>query len=867
MQPLLRLCATALAAATVSASLLAHDGDPKMLDRRPMYPGPGWRNAQRQPAGGGGSLAVGVTPFAANNATLLSWLSLPDLGVPSGGNGNSCFGYVSPSGREYAIMGTSEGTSFVEVTNPGNAQVVAQVPGPQSLWRDMRVFQNYCYAISEGGSGIQVIDLSNIDNGVATLVNTITTGGTTATHTLEINTQSGYLFRAGGGTNGLRIYNLNVTPASPQYVGTWPARYVHECQAVTYPTGGPGGGPRQLVICCGGLNSGFDDVGIDIVDVTNPAAPVSIGHFGYTSSGFSHQAWLSPDRQYLFHNDETDNLPRTRVFNASNINSATPTLPYLGFFTNGTTVDHNIYTKGSLLFESNYRSGLRVFDTTSGVLTPTLYASFDTYPEDDASGYNGLWNNYPYLPSGVVIASDIERGLFVLWVGPAPIAFTPAPTSQPGTINPNGESVGVQVVESPAGSLQPGSAKLYVSTNNGPYAAIDLVQVAGSSYVAEFPPVPCGATVSYYFAGTSTSGVVWSSPADAPSSTFTVVAATSLLTSASVDFEASAAGWVGSAAGDTATAGQWARGNPTGTEAQSEDDHTAGAGVNCWATGLAGGSIGNADVDNGRTTLVSAAYDVTGATLPRIGYWRWYVNDGNTAVDDSFRVDVSNNGTTWVNVETLPPGHPEASGGWYYHEFTVSDFVTPTSTVRVRFVAEDVGTGSIVEAAIDDFVVRDVGCNGAGAFCFGDGSGADCPCGNFGAAGTGCANSTGAGAELLSSGVASIGADTFALTSDATPAVVSVLFFQGTSAQSGGAGVVFGDGLRCVAGSIIRLGTKVSSASLATYPEAGDATVSVRGAVPAGGVRFYQAWYRNAASFCTSDTFNLTNGVATTWAP
>jgi hypothetical protein len=96
----------------------------------------------------------------------------------------------------------------------------------------------------------------------------------------------------------------------------------------------------------------------------------------------------------------------------------------------------------------------------------------------------------------------------------------------------------------------------------------------------------------------------------------------------------------------------------------------------------------------------------------------------------------------------------------------------------------------------------------------------------------------------------------------------SALYFQGTAQQSGGAGVAFGDGLRCAAGTIIRLGTKTNAGGASTYPEPGDLSVSARGLVPpSGGLRTYQVWYRNAAAFCTSATFNLTNGWSLTWAP
>jgi hypothetical protein len=151
------------------------------------------------------------------------------------------------------------------------------------------------------------------------------------------------------------------------------------------------------------------------------------------------------------------------------------------------------------------------------------------------------------------------------------------------------------------------------------------------------------------------------------------------------------------------------------------------------------------------------------------------------------------------------------------------------------------------------------------AYCFGDGTGAACPCGNNGAPGAGCANSLGNGAVLSASGTASISADTFVLSGSGMPDS-SVLYFQGTAQQAGGAGVAFGDGLRCASGSVIRLGTTTNVSGASQYPSVGDPSISVRGADAVGDVRTYQGWYRNAASFCQPDTFNLTGGLQTTWA-
>jgi hypothetical protein len=154
------------------------------------------------------------------------------------------------------------------------------------------------------------------------------------------------------------------------------------------------------------------------------------------------------------------------------------------------------------------------------------------------------------------------------------------------------------------------------------------------------------------------------------------------------------------------------------------------------------------------------------------------------------------------------------------------------------------------------------------SFCAGDGTGTACPCANASTVGNneGCLNSLGLGGKIVASGNASIASDTLVLQGTQMPNS-SALYFQGTSQAGSGAGTVFGDGLRCAAGSVIRLGTKSNAAGASQYPAAGDPGIATKGLVLAPGVRTYQCWYRNAAAFCTTSTFNLTNGWQTTWAP
>lgn len=150
-------------------------------------------------------------------------------------------------------------------------------------------------------------------------------------------------------------------------------------------------------------------------------------------------------------------------------------------------------------------------------------------------------------------------------------------------------------------------------------------------------------------------------------------------------------------------------------------------------------------------------------------------------------------------------------------------------------------------------------------FCVGDGSGHNCPCANFGAPGEGCLNSTGFGAVLASTGTPSVAQDSLALTASQMPAGTLALLYQGTSGL--GVGTLFGDGLRCVGGSTVRLGSQAAPNGSASWPQAGQSALSVLGSVVANSERSYQVWYRNSASFCTPATFNLSPGLSIVWSP
>jgi hypothetical protein len=525
-----------------------------------------------------------------------------------------------------------------------------------------------------------------------------------------INQASGFLYRCGGsGTqNGLRIYSL-ANPATPAYVASWTTRYVHEVTVVNY-TEGPHAG-KEIAFACGGSSGGSNNTGLYVLDVTNKANIVQMAFYQYPQSRFCHQGWLSEDKQYFYINDELDDsfhgvLSTTHVIDVSNLSAPVQ----VGTFSSGAGgIDHNLYVKGDYIYEANYRTGLRVFDASNPV-SPVEIAYFDTWPADNNASFNGLWDNDPFLPSGIVLGSDIEKGLFIWRLGDSLLNFE-YPNGQPAIINPQGENVPVNI-HNVDGVLDPTTAMLNYSIDGGAFAPVPLEHLGGHQFNAVFPPIACRSQVRWYLSAQTTTGVTSRDPAGAPTSAYDALAVVDVEVGVNDEME-SHTGWTVGAPGDTATTGIWLRADPIGSTAQPEDDHTPAPGVNCFITGngTVGGAVGQQDVDGGSTTLTSPTLDATTRADPQLVYHRWYSNNAGSAPNlDSMPVEISNNnGASWVPLELVT----ENAGAWVKKTFRISDVLAPTSQMKVRFIARDLNAGSIVEAGVDDVRIEYVECSGA----------------------------------------------------------------------------------------------------------------------------------------------------------
>jgi choice-of-anchor B domain-containing protein len=361
-------------------------------------------------------------PYPCRDIDLMAFLPHSDIG---GGSGNDIWGWTDPlTGREYALVGRSSGTAFVDVSMPSRPVYVGDLPTrtASSTWRGIKVFSDHAFIVSEAPNhGMQIFDLTQLRDVAAppvTFTETAHYAGFGSTHTLAMNSRTGFAYAAGTRTceGGLHVVDVR-TPRSPRAAGCFSLDgYTHETQCVVYA--GPDSLYRDREIC---FNSNEDT--LTIVDATDKLEQVELSRTGYGGSAYTHQGWLTEDHRFFLVNDEGDEAAfkhptRTWIWDVSDLDAPAIASRYDG---PTTAIDHNLYIRGHLVYESNYRSGLRVLDASDlagGVLREVGF--FDIYPSDDQPAYNGAWSAYPFFASGAVAVNGIEQGLFVVRPGATP---------------------------------------------------------------------------------------------------------------------------------------------------------------------------------------------------------------------------------------------------------------------------------------------------------------------------------------------------------------------------------------------------------------------------------------------------------------
>ena len=358
--------------------------------------------------------------FPCSGMDLMSKLTLLEIGLTEG-SVNDVWGWTDPeTGTEWALVGHSQGTSFVSLEDPERPVHAGLLPltggAAPSIWRDIKVYGNHAFIVADGAGahGMQVFDLTRLRGlaGPQTFSTDAHYVDFENSHNLAIDEATGFAYAVATDTCGGGLHIIDIrTPNNPMFAGCHDTVQTHDTQCVVY--GGPDAAHRGRQIC---ISSNLDH--LEVVDVTEKSAPLTLSSSTYPQFAYVHQGWLTEDHRFFLLGDELDEIDlnlstRTHVFDVSDLDAPV----YLYAHDLGTrATDHNLYVRGDLVFEANYTTGLRVLrfgDLANRELEEIVY--FDTAPQGDEPGTDGgAWSVYPYLPSGTILVSDIQQGLFAL---------------------------------------------------------------------------------------------------------------------------------------------------------------------------------------------------------------------------------------------------------------------------------------------------------------------------------------------------------------------------------------------------------------------------------------------------------------------
>ncbi len=436
-----------------------------------------------------------------NGIDLLAHLPLSELGAP-GGEGNDIWGWTDPmTSREYALVGTSINTTFVDITVPEAPVVLGHLPThtDPSSWRDIKVYDNHAFIVSEADDhGMQVFDLTQLRGLTApqTFAETGHNNDFGNAHNIVIDEASGFAYVVGATDNtfpltcfgGLMMFDIQ-TPATPQFAGCFAGGvpvgktpgpdfpndvYIHDAQCIVYHGPDPDYQGHQLCISSDGQITNNNNY-LAIADITDKANPIQIARATYDEfAGYAHQGWITDDHRYFILNDEFDEFltGSNTVSYVWDLQDLDAPVMFSTITNPRDSVGHNTYIIGDRAYQANYTSGLRIIDIAD-IANASEMAYFDTHPEDDdddessalslrsrarcqaqskaaqskaanaqahlkeklpelagpiglphhpksgesgcgAASFQGAWSNYPFFASGVIVISDINRGLFIV---------------------------------------------------------------------------------------------------------------------------------------------------------------------------------------------------------------------------------------------------------------------------------------------------------------------------------------------------------------------------------------------------------------------------------------------------------------------
>jgi choice-of-anchor B domain-containing protein len=375
--------------------------------------------------------------FDCDQVDILSFLPVADIGGGRGAETNDVWGWTdSQTGREYALVGRTDGTAFIDVSNPNDPVYLGNLPKTAgsrgNSWRDIKVYSDHAFIVADGAGqhGMQVFDLTrlrDVTDAPVTFDEDAHYDGIASSHNIVINEESGFAYsvgsNSGGETCGGGLHMIDIRePTQPTFRGCFAdtntgnqrTGYSHDAMCVEY--NGPDTEHVGKEVCFGSNESA-----LSVADVTDKDNPVVISSADYPNVGYAHQGWITEDHRYFFMNDEGDEsnsvqagqpMPGTRtlIWDIEDLDDPVMVKEHFG---STFTIDHNLYIKDDLMYQSNYVSGLRVLDI-SDPENPEEVGFFDTVPWSEEVTFDGSWSNYPFFESGTIVVSSGKEGVFFL---------------------------------------------------------------------------------------------------------------------------------------------------------------------------------------------------------------------------------------------------------------------------------------------------------------------------------------------------------------------------------------------------------------------------------------------------------------------
>lgn len=687
-------------------------------------------------------IALATLLHAQLNTTLLANLKYPaEL--------NDIWGWVAPDGTEYALVGLTSGVSIVSLKDPTQPKKVAFVPGGNSIWRDLKTWGHYAYVTTDQPNtreGLVIIDLSQLPDTVTYQKWTPTIDQRTLYTCHNLYIEDGVAYLAGCNVNGggILFVDIKSDPNNPVVLGKGPNIYAHDVFT------------RNDTMYTSEIYSG--NVGFyDIHDKQNPIALAK----QTTPFRFTHNTWLSDNGKVIFTSDEQPNasIAAYDISNLDNIKELDQFRPAKSLNTN--TIPHNVHVKDDYLFISYYTDGGIIVDASRPDNLIEV-GDYDTYPGANGN-FHGAWGLYPFLPSGNILISDIETGLWVVKptlkracylegivtdsitgqpIAGAQVTILSSQINQAATdlngnyktgqvlsgsftvrvsknnyyskdvaVNlQNGELTTLNVKLAPISTYQV-SGKVVAQNNNIGIAQAKILLLNSSNFYQKTADATGNFSLNEIAAGTYDIYIgAWGYHYKLESNvridnnkTITLTLEPGYEDNFLLDL-----GWKTFA--QNASSGLWERAVPVGTFSQGtlanpNQDLVDDLGDFCYVTGNGGGSAGKDDVDGGPVALESPPIDLSRYADPVLTYHVWFFDGGSTLpADDSLVVSIVN-GMDTITVEKVT----DSESIWREKSsIRLRDFIHSSNLIKILFTTSDIGANAhVVEAAVDGFAIEE----------------------------------------------------------------------------------------------------------------------------------------------------------------